>query len=162
MSFLCRDFVSLNDMTILRHLWDNHKFIETFLSHIIIFLCNVLIHRGEILGITLRKLNLNLTKLAEKLPWTVKTIYRHIDERDLPYEKIAEYAKASKYPFTEEFPELEKFNYNSKEDLPIYKDSTDPEYYRLKYEMLLEKHSRLLERYNDLMERHYSNNESGI
>lgn len=110
-----------------------------------------MIQRGKILENRLRLLGVNLTKLAQKLPWTVKTIYRHFEEDDLPYEKIAEYAKATKYPFTEEFPELEKYNYNTLEDIPIYKASTDPDYYRLKYEMILEKYNGLLEKHNQVI-----------
>lgn len=111
-------------------------------------ICKALIHRGEILARTLRQQGVNLTKLAEKLPWTVKTIYRHFDDPELQYEKIVEYSKATKYPFTEEFPELEKYNYTNLEDIPIYKQSTEPDYYRLKYEMILEKYNGLLERHN--------------
>ena len=117
-----------------------------------------MIQRGKILGERLRLLGVNLTKLAEKLPWTVKTIYRHFDEDDLPYEKIAEYAKATKYPFTDEFPELEKYNFKSLEEIPIYKESTEPDYYRLKYEMLLEKYNGLLEKHNEVIIKYLSGN----
>lgn len=96
-------------------------------------------------------MGVNLTKLAEKLPWTVKTIYRHFEDDDLAYEKIAEYAKATKYPFTEEFPELERYNFRTLEEIPIYKASTEPDYYRLKYEMILEKYNGLLEKHNELI-----------
>lgn len=121
------------------------------MSKTILLLCKTLIQRGKILESKLRQLGINLTKLSDKLPWTVKTIYRHFEENELPYEKIAEYAKAVKYPFTEEFPELEKFNYNSIDEIPIYKESTEPDYYRLKYEMLLEKYNGLLEKHNEVI-----------
>lgn len=119
-------------------------------------ICNALIQRGKILEAKLRQLGINLTKLSEKMPWTVKTIYRHFEEDELSFEKIAEYAKAVKYPFTEEFPELEKFNYKTLEEIPIYKESTDPDYYRLKYEMLLEKYNGLLEKHNQVIIKYLS------
>ena len=119
-----------------------------------------MIQRGKILENKLRQLGVNLTKLSEKLPWTVKTIYRHFLEDNLPFEKIAEYARATEYPFTDEFPELEKFNFKSLKDIPIYRESTDPDYYRFKYEMVLEKYNGLLEKYNDLLLKSISKNES--
>jgi hypothetical protein len=121
------------------------------MSHIIDLFCNTLIHRGKILEETLRKQNTVLTKLADRLPWNVKTIYRHFEVPDLSYEKIGEYAKATNYSFTEEFPELEKFNFRAIKDIPQFSESLDPEYYRLKYELLLEKYNGLLEKYSDLI-----------
>lgn len=133
------------------HKCDISKNIRKFLSQNIVFICNTLIHRGKILEEVLRKQNSVLTQLAIKLPWTVKTIYRHFEEADLSYEKIGEYAKATKYPFTKEFPELEKFNYKSIEEIPNYSESLDREYYRLKYENIMEKYNVLLEKYSELI-----------
>lgn len=113
--------------------------------------CNTLAHRGKILEEVLRKQGINFTKLSEKLPWTVKTIYRHFEEERLPFEKIAEYAKAIHYSFEKEFPELEKFNFSSMEEMPLYKTVNDVEYYRLKYEQMLERYNNILEKYNDMI-----------
>lgn len=151
MSLVCLDIVRLIDRTKMGHSWDITKNIMTKLSQSQQYICNTLIHRGKILEETLRKQNVVLTKLADKLPWSTKTIYRHFEEQDLSYEKIGEYARASKYPFTDEFPELEKYNYRSIQDIPNYSQSTDPEFYRLKYENLLEKYNGLLEKYSDLI-----------
>ncbi len=102
----------------------------------------------------MRKAGVNLTKLATLLPWTSKTIYRHIQDPDLPYDKLLEYSKALHYDFKEEFPEMESLRKQLAEPYNSYKTGdkeTEAEYYRNKYEQLLEKYNDMLERYNALL-----------
>jgi len=125
------------------------------MSRPIILFCGKVKHRGEILENYIRKGNFNLTKLAEALPWTVKTIYRHFQEEDLALDKLIEYSKALKYDFKEEFPELEGLRWIASEPYPPYKNNqgvSEAEYYRKKYEEVLEKYNSMLERYNLLLQ----------
>lgn len=155
MSFLCPDIDCLIDGSNMSQSRDKKKYFGIFLSRFIIFFCNVLIKRGKILREILDKRQVNITKLAEKLPWSVKTVYRHFDDDHLSYEKVAEYARAINYDFTEEFPDLAKFNFKALEEIPIYKNSNDVEYYRTKYEQLLERYNYMMEKYTDLIGKYY-------
>lgn len=62
-------------------------------------------HRGEIVEKYIRA-NYTLTKLASLLPFTVRTMYRHFDDPDLPLEQVLEYAKATNHDFSDEIPEM--------------------------------------------------------
>lgn len=115
------------------------------------------IRRGKILENYIRKGNVNLTKLAESLPWTVKTIYRHFEEDNLPYDKMLEYSTALKYDFQEELPELAAMRLRMNEPMASYKNQvgnkiSEAEFYRKKYEEVLEKYNNMLERYNLLLQ----------
>ncbi|MDB4919469.1 hypothetical protein [Mucilaginibacter sp.] len=94
--------------------------------------------------------------MSESLPWTVKTIYRDFKDENLPYEKLLEYSRALKYDFKAEFPELEALRSNIREPYPSYKPEEsvedDGEYYRRKYEEVLEKYNNMLEKYNELLQ----------
>jgi hypothetical protein len=120
------------------------------------FLCRAMVNRGAILEKYIRKEKVNVTQLSQKLPWTVKTIYRHFLEEQLPLEKLAEYARALKYDFHVEIPELAALKYVAKEPPVPYKTQgelpTDEESYRRKYEDVLEKYTDILVKYNALLE----------
>lgn len=119
-------------------------------------LCRTMAHRGEILEKYIRTEKVNMTKLANKLPWTVKTVYRHFLEEDLALEKLQEYARALKYDFKKEIPELEAVKNLMTEPYPSYKqpsgDTNTEDFYRNKYEDVLEKYTELLVKYNALLE----------
>lgn len=121
-----------------------------------------MINRGKILEDYVRSEQVNLTKLAGKLPWTVKTIYRHFQEPDLPFDKFAEYAKALKYDFAEEMPGLQIFLNSVAEPYAHYKTKeksgmSEAEYYKQKYQDVLEKYNDMLERYNQLLSKRIYN-----
>jgi len=115
------------------------------------------IHRGEIIEQYIRKHRLNLSKLAESMPWTVKTMYRHFKEPYLHYDRVLEYARVLGYDFHKEMPELKAFNWLLREPEEIYqvspsKGENEAEFYRKKYEETLEKYNDMLERYNLLLQ----------
>jgi len=119
-------------------------------------LCRAMINRGAVLEKYIRKERVNVTLLSQKLPWTVKTIYRHFQEEQLPLEKMAEYARALKYDFHVEIPELAALTSIVKDPQAPYKTQSevngDEESYRKKYEDILEKYTSILVKYNALLE----------
>lgn len=115
-------------------------------------------HRGSILENYLRKQHVNLTKLAERLPFTVRTMYRHFQEEHLELEKLLEYSQALNHDFSDDIPEMAALKFHLKEPHAPYKlksndDIGEAEYYRNKYEQLLEKYNEMLEQYNSVLQR---------
>jgi hypothetical protein len=111
------------------------------------------INRGQILENYLRSNGINLTELAESLPWTVRTMYRHFETPDLSLEKLLEYAKVVQYDFSDQVPEMNALKFRLAEPPSGFKSKerngvTEAEYYRDKYEKLLEKYNELLEIFN--------------
>ncbi|WP_432328852.1 hypothetical protein ACRQ5D_10660 [Mucilaginibacter sp. P25] len=115
-----------------------------------------MVNRGAVLEKYIRKERVNVTLLSQKLPWTVKTIYRHFQEEQLPLEKMAEYAKALKYDFHSEVPELAALKNVVHDPYVPYKTQSETNNdeldYRRKYEDVLEKYTDILVKYNALLE----------
>ena len=66
----------------------------------------MLIHKGKILEIVVRKHAKNITDIAHKLDYSRSTIYDHFRESELPDHIIRRYAEALNYNFKDEFPDL--------------------------------------------------------
>ncbi len=125
-------------------------------------ICRAVVHRGQILESYIRKRGFALTKLGELMPWTVKTIYRHFEDPDLPFDRIIQYSRVLKYDFRAEFPGLKEYEWMLTEPEQEYevKPGTGDDagqFYRKKYEDLLEKYNDMLVRYNLLLEKHATN-----
>lgn len=74
---------------------------------VVCYFCNTLIHKGEILQKVVRKYYPNITALAKLMGYESRaTIYRHFETDDLSDGLILKYAKALKYSFKDEFPDL--------------------------------------------------------
>jgi hypothetical protein len=98
-----------------------------------------MIHRGEIVEKVVRRSGLSLTKLANKLEISRKTLYNKFDSASLSYRFIQEIGRAIHYDFSLDFPEMPK------EDHAIGKKDNDLISLESKYSNLLEKHIKLLE-----------------
>jgi hypothetical protein len=104
-------------------------------------------NRGEILEKYIRANSVNLTQLATKLPWTSKTIYRHFETPGLDIEKVLIYSEALNHDFSDDIPEMAAYKHRVAEPPLDYRKSkgslSEAEYYRTKYESLLEKYTDL-------------------
>lgn len=111
-------------------------------------------HKGEILEVIARKKSRSLSELADKMDYDRATLYRHFKDPDLSDTIILHYAKALKYDFSKEFPDLASYTNLLQEPLGEYTPLTISEalkqvdYWRTKYIDLLEKHNALL---NDMI-----------
>jgi hypothetical protein len=113
-------------------------------------------HRGKIIEEYLRRNKVNLTKLADRLPFTLRTMYRHFEEEDLQLELILDYSEAVDHDFSDQIPEMEALKFRLREPSVPYSIKeknklSESDYYRLKYETLLEKYNEMLEQYNKVL-----------
>lgn len=110
--------------------------------------------RGEILEAVVRRRSKNIAELARLMGIDRATIYRHFSDPDIDDGTILKYAKALKYDFSKEFPELASYTNLLQEPLGEYTPLTLSEalkqvdFWRTKYIDLLEKHNGLL---NDMI-----------
>ena len=107
-------------------------------------------HRGEILEAIVRKKHNNLSELGRQMKLDRGTLYRHFGDADLDDGTILQYAKALKYDFSKEFPDLLSYTSMLQEPLEEYRPITvsealqEVDYWRKKYIELLEAHTALL------------------
>jgi len=112
----------------------------------------VLIDRGKILEKVVQDMGISIAEVARKTNYERTTVYRHFAKSDLDYSIILKYAKALKYDFSVQFPEL--LDFTSQYDAPLsdYKATTvadalkERDYWKDKYVALLERHNELLYR----------------
>lgn len=103
-------------------------------------------HRGEILNKIVTQLNVNKTKLAERIGYDRTTYYSHIKKADLDFAILWAYGKAIPYDFTKEFPEMRKYIPEDDIEIRSFEDmKLDRDKWREKYYSLLEKYNTLLE-----------------
>lgn len=115
-------------------------------------------HRGKIIEDFLRKNEINLTELSTRLPFTLRTIYRHFEKEDLELEKILSYSEVLKHDFSDEIPEMEALKFRLREPAEPYsikakRDVSEAEYYKDRYFSTLEKLNETLEKYNSLLQK---------
>lgn len=109
-------------------------------------------HRGEILEVVVNKYSPNKTALAKKMGIDRTTIHRHFKDPDLSDELLLRYAKALKYDFAKEFPELKHYTNMLEEPITEYRPLTlsdalkEIDYWKAKYLNIVEKHNELLTR----------------
>lgn len=107
-------------------------------------------HKGEILQKVVAKRMPNKSELAKLLGYNRSAIYRHYADPELDDGIILKYAKALKYDFSREFPELNTYTNTLHEPLADYKPITlsealkEVDHWRRKYIELLERHNDLL------------------
>ena len=109
-------------------------------------------HRGEILERVVRKKVSSISALARELDYDRTTVYRHFGEADLENGIIIKYAKALKYNFDYEFPDLYGYAVNMvNEPLTKYQPMSlsealkERDHWRDKYLALLEKYTQVIE-----------------
>lgn len=107
-------------------------------------------HRGEILEYVIRRKHNNISALADKVGYDRQTIYRHFKDPELSDVIILKYAKAIKYDFHMEFPDLMGYSNMLAEPLSEYRPLTlsdalkEADTWKNKYINLLEKYNELL------------------
>jgi AcrR family transcriptional regulator len=107
-------------------------------------------HRGEILEKVVRKRNPNITDLSKKVGYDRQTIYRHFKDTQLSDSIILKYAKALKYDFYREFPDLLNYSNMVAEPLADYRPLTLSDALK-EADGWKNKYISLLERYNELL-----------
>lgn len=104
-------------------------------------------HRGEVLNNVVTRLNVNKTKLAERIGYDRTTYYSHIKKEELDFAILWAYGKAIPYDFTREFPEMETHIPESNKQIRTFEEmKIDRDKWREKYYELLEKYNTLLEK----------------
>ncbi len=63
-------------------------------------------HRGEFLDLVVLRMNLNKTKLAEKVGYDRTTYYFHIKQPNLDFRILKAYGDKMPYNFAKDFPEM--------------------------------------------------------
>jgi predicted transcriptional regulator len=98
-------------------------------------------HRGEIIEKAVRQSGVSITKLAQRLGKSRRTIYNIFQDRDVPVELISEISKIINYDFGKE---IHIYGQNFS---PSHKHSEqDADYWKNKYLCLLEEHNELLKK----------------
>lgn len=117
----------------------------------------MLIDKGKVLKERLHKYSkesgISLTKIAEKAGYDQSMLYRHFDKPDLQNHIILKYARAIRYDFSEEIPEIKHDFYVEEDRAPYGKSAKtlnldeclkEVDLWREKYIQLLEKHNQML------------------
>jgi plasmid maintenance system antidote protein VapI len=100
-------------------------------------------HRGEIIENAVRQSGVSITKLAQRLGKSRRTMYNIFHDRDVPTELIFDISKIINYDFGKEF-----YTYGQN-FLPSHKLSEqDADYWKNKYLRLLEEHNELLKKFS--------------
>lgn len=107
------------------------------------------IHRGEILSEAIKKSDIQITTICEKLGKPRSSLYNHFKNKDLSIDILIAVGKIIKHDFSAEIPELKKFINRAEEPQMHYgrEDETD-ESWKRKYFELLEKHTSTLTELN--------------
>ncbi len=119
------------------------------MQHYIPQFCNMLKHRGEILKKVIDDLNVKISHVARKMNLDRGTVYRHMQDPNLPFDYIVRYGEALGFDFSTYFPELLgvlRESPSSHQASPKSYDEwkSEAEYWKDKYIDLLEKYNALL------------------
>lgn len=121
------------------------------------YFCNTLKHRGEILKRVFDQKLGNVTKLANRVGYNRKSVYRHFEDPILPTGILLKYGKALNHDFTFEIPEMRN-ELMMKEPSIEYQPKTfdelqiDRDAWRTRYIDMLERYNELMEKYTTLLE----------
>ncbi|MFP5470047.1 MAG: helix-turn-helix domain-containing protein [Bacteroidia bacterium] len=99
-------------------------------------------HRGEIIEKAVRQSGISITKLAQRLGKSRRTIYNIFQDKDVPVDLIVEISRIINYNF-----EKEIHNFAQKGRHFYEVQTTDADYWKNKYLNLLEEHNELLKKF---------------
>ncbi len=107
--------------------------------------------RGQVLATAVEASGIKKEEVALKAGYSRSAFYKHVENPNLDYHIIMAYGKALNYDFTQEFPDMPRYEihdaetfYNStpttREEMLMQRD-----YWRDKYYELLEKYTGMIE-----------------
>lgn len=107
--------------------------------------------RGQILAAVVEASGLKKEDVALKAGYSRSAYYKHVENPNLDYHIVMAYGKAMNHDFTEEFPEMPRYELEEPETIYIRTPKTVDEailqrdFWRNKYFELLEKYSGIIE-----------------
>ena len=120
---------------------------DIYFAHIFLQICNMIIHKGELIEKAVRECSFPITLLAKRLNKSRRHIYNLFENPDVSLDIILEVGKIIQYDFSKELKELVAIPIEYQIDT-LSKSLAEPEsaaYWKSKYFELVEQHKRLLE-----------------
>lgn len=106
--------------------------------------------RGQALAAVVAASGVNVEDVAKKANYTRGAYYKHVKKSDLEFHILAEYGKALRYDFSDEFPEMPKYMLEEPDEIYGKPETLDEAIQMLS--QLKNKYTDLLEKYKNLME----------
>lgn len=108
------------------------------------------IHRGQALATAVEMTRLSKEEVASKAGYSRSAYYKHIENPQLEYHILIAYGRAIGHDFTEEFPDMPKYDLEEPEEKyappqSLAEATKQAEHWKNKYLELLERYNRLIE-----------------
>lgn len=107
--------------------------------------------RGQILAAVVEASGLKKEEIAMRAGYSRSAYYKHVENPNLDYHILMAYGKAMNHDFTEEFPDMPRYEIEDPETIYIRPPKTVDEavqqrdFWRNKYYELLERYTGLIE-----------------
>jgi AcrR family transcriptional regulator len=114
------------------------------------------ISRGKALHRAAKLSSLSIREIVKKAGFSYPAFYVHIKNDNLDFSILAKYAKAMRYSFTDEFPELSEYLMEDKgsygKQLSYEELLHDRDKWKEKYFDAVDRYNRLVDKYNKVLE----------
>jgi|SRR5690606_17389506 len=143
-------------------MYNNCIFLYTFNA---VFLPSVSVkrtklNRGQILAAVVEASGLSKEEAAARAGYSRSAYYKHIENPNLQYHILMAYGRAIRHDFTEEFPDMPKYEL---EDPKVFYGQTPATFEEAirELEILRTKYMKLLEQYNEMILENMNRSEKG-